>query len=310
MKIIIGVEMSFAYGAYLKSSEAYNQTLNYIANILSFYECPDFCKGRCCKISKISFGKDEYDKMLTCEEEKTRTEIINHTIKVRNIKARLLSQSIPKKIATKVEKERKEDCFEFDSIVCPLLDNGKCEIHDLNPKVCKSYPFRFDNLLITGNVRIMLCFLGEAIYFDYFLMYSDIYAKKYNCQSEEIIINDLIHFKRSLEQAKEFQDFLLNTEEGDEILKQTPGMDKAFLRLNLFSRYKSQIKGDILQQKRDAMRYFLQGIEFIGKKVKFNQDNYRDFINKINEYAEPSIYDEFYKDAYIIDNSDLKKAKY
>lgn len=306
----MGVEMSFAYGAYLKSSEAYNQTLNDIASILSFYECPDFCKGRCCKISKISFGKDEYDKMLTCGEEITRTKIINHTTKVRNIKARLLSQGVSKKIATKVEKERKENCFEFNSIVCPLLDNGKCKIHDLNPKVCKLYPFRFDDLLITGNVKIMLCFLGEAIYFDYFLMYSDIYAKRYNRQSEEIIIGDLIHFKRSLEQAKEFQDFLLNTEEGDEIQKQTLGMDKAFLRLNLFSRYKSQIKGDILQQKRDAMRDFLQGIEFIGEKVKFNQDNYRDFIKKINEYAEPSIYDEFYKDAYIIDNSDLKKAKY
>ncbi|MDY0277715.1 MAG: hypothetical protein RBQ97_06490 [Acholeplasma sp.] len=302
--------MSFAYGAYVKSNEAYNQTLNDIANILSFYECPDFCKGRCCKISKISFGKDEYDKMLTCEDEKIRTEIVNHTIKVRNIKARLLSQGIPKKIAARAEKENKENSFEFDSIVCPLLDNGKCKIHDLSPRVCKYYPFRFDNLLITGNVRIMLCFLGEEVYFDYFLMYSDIYAKKYNRQSEEIIINDLVHFKRSLEQAKEFQDFLLNTEEGDEILKETPGMDKAFLRLNLFFRYKSQISGDILQQKRDVMRDFLQDIEFIGEKVKFNQDNYRDFITKINKYAEPSIYEDFYKDAYIIDNSDLKKAKY
>lgn len=300
--------MSFAYGAYLKTSEIHNQITNDIANILSFYECPDFCKGRCCKISKIPFGKDEYDKMLTCEEEKTKTEIINHTTKLKNLKRMLLSQGVPNNKAKKAAKYLKDNCFEFNSIVCPLLDNGKCKIHDLKPRVCNLYPFRLNNSI--ENAQIMLCFMGEAIFFDYMLMCCDIYAKKYNLQSENFIVNDLVNFKKSLEEAKKFQNFILNSEEGDQISKQTHGMDKAFLRLNLFYRYKSQINDNILQQKRDAMKVCLQSIEFIGEEIKFNQDNYRDFINKINEYAEPSLYDEFYKDAYIIDNSDLKTSKY
>lgn len=310
MKIIVGAKMSFAYGDFVKSSDAKNLTINYIENILSFYECPDFCKGRCCKISKIPFGKEEYDKMLTCEDEKTRAKIINHTIEVKNIKARLLSEGVSKKIAAKVEKENKGKSFEFDSIVCPLLDNGKCKIHDLSPNTCKHYPFRLDLSLNVGDVRIMLCFLGEAVYFDFFLMYIDIYAKKYNRESEKYIVSDLINIKRILEEAKGFQDFLLNTEDGDEKLEHTNGIDKAFLRLNLFSRYRSQVNFNILRQKRDAMREFLQGAEIIDKNIKFNQDNYRDLINKINEYSDPSIYDELYKDAYMIDNSDLKTSFY
>lgn len=82
------------------------------------------------------------------------------------------------------------------------------------------------------------------------------------------------------------------------------------MRLNLFSRYKSQINDDILQQKRDAMRDFLQEIEIINGKAKFYPDNYRDFIKKINEYAKPSFYDELYADAYMIDNCDIKIGNY
>jgi len=300
--------MSFNYGAYLKTSEIHNQIINDIANILSFYECPDFCKGRCCKISKIPFGKDEYDKMLTCEEEKTKTEIINHTTKLKNLKRVLLSQGVPKNKAKKAAKHLKDNSFEFDSIVCPLLENEKCKIHDLKPKVCNLYPFRLNNSI--ENAQIMLCFMGEAVFFDYILMCCDIYAKKYNLQSENFIVNDLIHFKKSLEQAKEFQNFILNSEEGDQISKETHGMDKAFLRLNLFYRYKSQINDDILQKKRDAMKDFLQSIEFVNGQVKFYPDKYSVFITKINEYSEPSFYDELYQDAYMIDNSDLKTAKY
>lgn len=298
--------MSFTYGAYSKTSEIHNQIINDISNILSFYECPDFCKGRCCKISKIPFGKDEYDKMLTCEEEKTKTEIINHTTKLKNLKRMLLSQGVPKNKAKKAAKYLKDNCFEFDSIVCPLLDNEKCKIHDLKPKVCNLYPFRLNNSI--ENAQIMLCFMGEVVYFDYTLMCCDIYAKKYNLKSENFIVSDLIHFKKGLEQAKEFQNFILNSEEGDQISKETYGMNKAFLRLNLFYRYKSQINDDILQKKRDAMKDFLQGIEFVNGQVKFYPDKYSVFIAKINEYAEPSFYDELYQDAYMIDNSDLKSS--
>jgi len=284
MEFILGVKMSFAYGAHGKSSEVYNQTFNDMANILSFYECPDYCKGRCCKISQIVFKKDEYDKMLTCREEKTRMEIINHTIKVRNVRAKLLSQGIPKKIAKRTAKETKEDCFEFDSIVCPLLDNGKCDIHDLKPKACNFYPFRYEYLQIQNTVGIALCFLGESVFFDHILMCIDIYAKKYNLGSENYIIRDLIQLKRSLEQAKEFQEYFLNSDEGDKRSEQY-GFDKAFMRLDLFFRYKSQINDDVLQQKKDAMRDFLQGMEIMDGKAKFYPDNYRDFIKKINEYA-------------------------
>lgn len=300
--------MSFNYGAYGKKSDVWKQTISDIENILSFYECPNLCKGRCCKMTSIVFSEDEYDKMLTCEEEIVRTEIIKHTIKVKNLKSKMISQGIPKKVAKTVANNVQGVPNEFDSIVCPLLDNGKCKIYDLRPNICKHYPFKSEKLGINGMVGVVPCFLGEALYFDYILMYCDIYAKYYNKESEDAIISDLMHLKKLSEQTKEYQNYLLNSEEGD-ITLNPPGVDKAFLRLNLLSRYLSKVNVDILQQKRDAVKHFLQTVEIINKQVKFHPKDYQELIFKINEYADPSFYIELYQDAYMIDNSDMKTIK-
>lgn len=44
------------------------------------------------------------------------------------------------KTAYLIESEEEKDCYNFNKVPCPFLENNKCTIYADRPKVCESYP--------------------------------------------------------------------------------------------------------------------------------------------------------------------------
>jgi len=66
-------------------------------------------------------------------------------------------------------KAHSEDVRAFKSTICPMQENNKCSIHSLSFRMCKKYPFNFDESEFIHNraLQIVPCTMGLDIIYDF-----------------------------------------------------------------------------------------------------------------------------------------------
>jgi Fe-S-cluster containining protein len=131
--------------------------------ILSFYDCPEFCKGSCCKHFDISYSTTDIKR------------ISHSNKKYKSILENLVNHPNPTVINGKTG-----DIYKlYPTKPCPFLtsDTSKCKIQNIKPGCCKFYPFgvKEDKSRTHPGYPVMItldrCYLGVDILID-FMVYN------------------------------------------------------------------------------------------------------------------------------------------
>jgi Fe-S-cluster containining protein len=160
--------------------------INLFKSIISHYECPSECGGACCKECEITLSELEFKRILRTR--KDLTEILTQNV--------LVSSGIAAGIEIKQ--------YELTIHPCPLLENGRCSIHDANPTICNMYPFANKHTTVPGYITLDPCPVGVKIAIDFTIFKAMIDAGS-NTKSVYIEEDTLCHLKNMLESSKEYQ---------------------------------------------------------------------------------------------------------
>jgi Fe-S-cluster containining protein len=163
------------------SKEQFKELYNKCLDILAFYSCPEDC-NICCSCD-IYFSQQDYNQIKK-RHPKAIKKIVHHNETVNGIKT---------------------NGYTFIEKPCPLLENNRCTIHDVKPKICKMYPFDFKAETFE-MVSIDPCPLGKEVMLDYISVHIHAIQMSNNMLREEKelrIIEIVTRFKVSFSEIYE-----------------------------------------------------------------------------------------------------------
>lgn len=139
-------------------------SFNVIDEILSYYACPEQCKGTCCKGLDIPLEESDIERISKANP---KNKIVLENLVQLDETFTYWGYSVK---ASKT----------FPEKPCPFL-NGKtslCRIQEAKPISCKMYPFLTtprDDLENPIKYEIVLCMMGLDIFIDYFLHRTNVF---------------------------------------------------------------------------------------------------------------------------------------
>jgi Fe-S-cluster containining protein len=126
-----------------------------VEKVLSYYSCPDKCKGACCRFSSVRIGRDEYPEILEDVDDESRQIIESNVVELPST-------------CKKGDLDYDTECIYQINVTnqtgdhCPLLEKkSRCRIYGNRPRICKEYP-------IEGlGTKLRICPMGFEILLDY-----------------------------------------------------------------------------------------------------------------------------------------------
>jgi Fe-S-cluster containining protein len=163
-----------------------NELINLFQSITNYYDCPSNCHGACCKECNITLAEPEYKKILRVRKDLKEILTLNVSVSSGIVAGRVINQ------------------YEFTLHPCPLLEGGRCSVHEISPIICKMYPFATKSNTPHGYITLDPCPVGIKIAIDFTIFTAYVNTRGI---SKTVFFTDdeLFHLKEMSIASKEYQ---------------------------------------------------------------------------------------------------------